>query len=136
MTKLFSDYGEFLRLTRPLPVEYKQKIMDALSAEERRNLKRDFVLSGWEPMVYRNELASSTDRIRKVFNKDPLRIRALALKGKSIKVPFAFWHAFVEETKHIPKKYMTPLVGGIEVIKDPDDPEYVVLKRKENHEQE
>jgi len=132
---LFSDYGEFLRLTRPLPVENKQKIMDALSVEEKRELRRDFVVNGWESIVYRNEIASSTDRMRKMFNKDPIRMRALVLKGKDIKVPFAFWHALVEETKHIPKKYMIPLVGGIEVIKDPDDPEYVVLTRKGNNEQ-
>lgn len=133
---MFSDYGEFLRLTRPLPLDHKQKIMDALSSEDRKILRKDFIVNGWEPIVYKNEIASSTDRIKKVFNKDPIRMRALALKGNLVKVPSAFWHAFVEETKHIPKKYMTPLVGGIEVLKDPEDPEYVLLKRKGNYEQE
>jgi hypothetical protein len=37
---LFSDYGEFLRLTRPLPLEHKQKIFDALPTQEKRQLKR------------------------------------------------------------------------------------------------
>jgi hypothetical protein len=133
---LFSDYGEFLRLTRPLPVEHKQKIVDVLPSEEKRNLRRDFVINGWESIVYKNEIASSAERIKKVFNKDPLRIRSLALRGNDIKVPSAFWYTFVEETKHIPRKYMTPFVGGIEVVMDPDDPQYVVFKRKASHEQE
>jgi hypothetical protein len=133
---LFSDYGEFLRLTRPLPLDYKKKIVDALSQEEKRSLRKDFISGGWDNIVYRNEIDSSSDRIKRVFNKDPLRLRSLVLKGNAIKVPYAFWHTFVEDTKHIPKKYLNPFVGGIEVQEDPDDPQYVVLKRKGNYEQE
>lgn len=133
---MFSDYGEFLRLTRPLPLEHKKKIVDALSQEEKLSLRKNFISGGWDNIVYRNEIDSSSERIKRVFNKDPLRLRSLVLKGNMVKVPYAFWRTFVEDTKHIPKKYLTPFVGGIEVQEDPDDPLYVVLKRKGNYEQE
>lgn len=131
---MFSDYGEFLRLTRPLPLEYKQKIMDSLSPEDKRQLRKDFFVGGWDNIVYRNEIDHSSERVKTVFNKDPMRIRSLVMQGKSVKVPSAFWYTFVKDTKHIPKKYLTPFVGGIEVHEDPEDPEYVVLKRKGKYE--
>jgi hypothetical protein len=115
-------------------LEHKQKIFDALPTQEKRQLKRDFIMGGWESVVYRNEISLSTDRIKKVFNKDPIQIRALVLKGNAVKVPSAFWDTLVSETRHIPKRYMTPFTGGIEVMRDPVDPQYIILKRKATYE--
>ena len=129
-TKLvFDNYGEYLYFTKHLSTHQKSSIFENLSKEEKKSLEKAFVLEGWDDVFWQNEFDKKLDLIKKIFNKDLIKMKIQINKGEKIKIKKVMWEQIVEEFRSVPDNIKNIIFNSIVYKADKVNINFIILQK-------
>ena len=109
---IFLNFAEFWHYTKKLSIDQRDALLNAMTSQERRRLKKSYQEEGWEDLFIRNFLDSELDRIKKETGIDMLFVRTRVLDGKEFTMPRKRWKS-IYQTFNKFGRHSQYIIGGI-----------------------
>jgi len=110
---IFNNFNDYWKFAKYLSIDQRRAIFKSLSVEEREFLEGSYRKDGWKDLFYRNEIDKKIDLLKKEYGYDIIDIKVRVMKGKSVYVPCAFWHALQNEMKEYQEDGNECIVDGL-----------------------